>query len=84
MRGSIQHRPPLKLVRLGGPGSRPEGQPQPEGAAPQGAASHRAGESPGLSLTAVHQPHGTGNAPLELHSECIPNWPYHIQPTCMR
>lgn len=46
---------PVQLVCRRGSGSRPAGQPHPEGAAPQGSAGHQPGEAPCLAAAAVHQ-----------------------------
>lgn len=45
----------VQLVCRRGSGSRPAGQPHPEGAAPQGSAGHQPGEAPCLAAAAVHQ-----------------------------
>lgn len=46
---------PIQLVCCRGAGSRPAGQPHPEGTAPQGSAGHQPGEASSLAATAVHQ-----------------------------
>lgn len=45
----------VQLVRCRGLGSRPAGQPHPEGAAAEGPIGHQSGEAPRVFTAAVHQ-----------------------------
>lgn len=54
---------PVQLVCSRGSGSRPAGQPHPEGAAPQGSAGYQPGEAPRLAAAAVHQHPLPGRTP---------------------
>lgn len=59
----------VQLVRRRGPGSRPAGQPHPEGAAAEGPTGHQSGEAPRVFAAAVHQhplPGGTPNPNAEV------------------
>lgn len=55
VRRPVLSRLSVQLVRRRGPGSRPAGQPHPEGAAAEGAARHQPGQTPRLPAAAVHQ-----------------------------
>ncbi len=77
VRRPVLSRLSVQLVCCCGPGSRPAGQPHPEGAAAEGPTGHQPGEAPCVPAAAVHQHPLPGRTPavaLNSWSEGNANW----------